>query len=126
MPRRLGQMIAERADELARLQVCENGKVLREVLAQTRGLAGYCDYFAGLAETTGGTTIPSNTPGMCVYTVREPGGVVAAVTPWNSRLALLMWNAMPGPGDAVTDTAAAARSAVETPLRRRAAGPVLR
>jgi acyl-CoA reductase-like NAD-dependent aldehyde dehydrogenase len=38
----------------------------------------------------GGYTIPSSAPDMFVYTVREPVGVVAAVTPWNSPLALLM------------------------------------
>jgi (Z)-2-((N-methylformamido)methylene)-5-hydroxybutyrolactone dehydrogenase len=88
--RRLGELISERADDLARLQVRENGKVLREVLAQTKGLTDYCNYFAGLAETVGGHTIPSSAPDMLVYTVREPVGVVAAVTPWNSPLALLM------------------------------------
>jgi aldehyde dehydrogenase (NAD+) len=38
-------------------------------------------FFAGLAETAGGYTIPSSAPDMFVYTVREPVGVVAAVTP---------------------------------------------
>jgi aldehyde dehydrogenase (NAD+) len=52
--RRLGELISERADDLARLQVRENGKVLREVLAQTKGLTDYCNYFAGLAKTAGG------------------------------------------------------------------------
>ena len=93
--RRLGELISERADDLARLQVRENGKVLREVLAQTKGLTDYCNYFAGLAETAGGYTIPSSAPDMFVYTVREPVGVVAAVTPWNSPLALLMWKLCP-------------------------------
>ena len=93
--RRLGELISERADDLARLQVRENGKVLREVLAQTKGLTDYCNYFAGLAETAGGHTIPSSAPDMFVYTVREPVGVVAAVTPWNSPLALLMWKLCP-------------------------------
>jgi acyl-CoA reductase-like NAD-dependent aldehyde dehydrogenase len=43
----LGELISERADDLARLQVRENGTVLREVLAQTKGLTDYCNYFAG-------------------------------------------------------------------------------
>jgi (Z)-2-((N-methylformamido)methylene)-5-hydroxybutyrolactone dehydrogenase len=40
-------------------------------------------------------TIPSSAPDMFVYTVHEPVGVVAAVTPWNSPLALLMWKLCP-------------------------------
>ena len=72
--RRLGELISERADDLARLQVRENGKVLREVLAQTKGLTDYCNYFAGLAETRRGRPIPSSAPDVFVYTVREPVG----------------------------------------------------
>ena len=89
--RRLGTLITERADELGRVQVLENGKLLRELGGQTKGLAGHCNFFAGLAETLSGHTVPSSVPNMFTYTVREPVGVVAAVTPWNSPLALFMW-----------------------------------
>ncbi|MFI9625848.1 aldehyde dehydrogenase [Streptomyces sp. NPDC052042] len=93
--RRLGDLITERADDLARVQVLENGKLLREVAGQTRALAGHCYFYAGVAETMHGQTLASSVPNMHVFTVREPIGVIAAITPWNSPLALLLWKLCP-------------------------------
>jgi len=93
--RKLGQLLEEGSDELASVQVLENGKVVREVLGQTRGLAGFCYYFAGAAEHLHGDTVSMSVPDMVNYTVREPIGVVAAITPWNSPLALLLWKLCP-------------------------------
>jgi len=93
--RRLGDLIEQEADELAHVQVLENGKLLREVRGQTAGLAAHCRYFAGAAEHLHGHTVPLSVPDMFNYTVREPVGVVAAVTPWNSPLALLLWKLCP-------------------------------
>ncbi|MEU6482218.1 aldehyde dehydrogenase [Streptomyces sp. NPDC047017] len=93
--RRLGDLITERADDLARVQVLENGKLIREVSGQTRALAGHCYFYAGVAETMHGHTLAGSVPDMHVFTVREPIGVVAAITPWNSPLALLLWKLCP-------------------------------
>ncbi|WP_406053426.1 aldehyde dehydrogenase [Streptomyces sp. NBC_01077] len=93
--RRLGDLITERADDLACVQVLENGKLIREVAGQTRALAGHCYFYAGVAETMHGQTLASSVPNMHVFTVREPIGVVAAITPWNSPLALLLWKLCP-------------------------------
>ncbi|SHN15596.1 aldehyde dehydrogenase [Cryptosporangium aurantiacum] len=93
--RRLGDLIAANADELARVQVLENGKLIREVGGQTRALSGHCYFYAGVAETTHGQTLASSVPNMHVFTVREPIGVIAAITPWNSPLALLLWKLCP-------------------------------
>jgi aldehyde dehydrogenase (NAD+) len=93
--RRLGELIEREAQELANLQVLENGKLMREVLGQTAGLAAHCHYFAGAAEQLHGHTVPLSVPDMFNYTVREPVGVVAAVTPWNSPLSLLLWKLCP-------------------------------
>jgi len=93
--RRLAQLITEQAQELANVQVLENGKLMREVLAQTRGLSAHCHYFAGAAELMHGHTVPISVPDMFTYTVRQPVGVVAAITPWNSPLSLLFWKLCP-------------------------------
>lgn len=93
--RNLANLIENESDELARVQVIENGKLIREVSAQTKGLGAYCYFFAGLAETMHGETIALSVPNMVNFTQREPIGVVAAVTPWNSPLALLMWKFAP-------------------------------
>src|SRR5918997_4375371 len=50
---------------------------------------------AGRAESFGGETVPLSVPNLINYTVREPIGVVAAITPWNSPLGLLMWKLCP-------------------------------
>ena len=93
--RALGQLIEERADDLARSQVLENGKLIREMQPQTKMLSNFCYYYAGLAESFGGETVPISVPNVINYTVREPIGVVAAITPWNSPLGLLMWKLCP-------------------------------
>ena len=93
--RQLGACIEANVDKLARIQVSENGKLIREVHGQTLGLAQYCYYFAGAAEQLHGETIPLSVPNVLNYTVREPIGVVAAITPWNSPLSLLMWKLAP-------------------------------
>ncbi|WP_037812294.1 aldehyde dehydrogenase [Amycolatopsis sp. La24] len=93
--RKFGDLIKENADELARIQVLENGKLIREVAGQTAALANHCYFFAGVAEAPVGETLASSVPNMQVFTVREPIGVVAAITPWNSPLALLLWKLCP-------------------------------
>ncbi|NJC71400.1 aldehyde dehydrogenase [Planosporangium thailandense] len=93
--RKFGDLIRENADELARIQVLENGKLIREVGGQTLALANHCYFFAGVAESPVGETLASSVPNLQVFTVREPIGVVAAITPWNSPLALLLWKLCP-------------------------------
>ena len=91
--RSLARRIEAHADELAYVQIRENGKLASEMRPQIDALARACEYFAGLAEATGGRTVPLQ--GFTAYTVREPIGVVAAVTPWNSPLMLLGWKLFP-------------------------------
>lgn len=93
--RNLGQLIEEHAYDLAHTQVLENGKLIREMKPQTRMLANFCYFYAGLAESFGGETVPISVPNVINYTSREPIGVVAAITPWNSPLGLLMWKLAP-------------------------------
>lgn len=89
--RQLAWRIEANADILAHQQIHENGKLIGEMRAGSDVLANACHYFAGLAETLHGMTIPASFPDMISYTVREPIGVVAAITPWNSPLLLLGW-----------------------------------
>ncbi|MCR6488037.1 aldehyde dehydrogenase [Amycolatopsis sp. OK19-0408] len=93
--RRLGDLIGEHAERLARLEVNDSGKLYREMLGQLTGLGGWYHYFAGLADKIEGRQIPAPNPDYLVYTRREPVGVVAAITPWNSPLLLLTWKLAP-------------------------------
>jgi aldehyde dehydrogenase (NAD+) len=93
--RRLAALIEKNADKLARQQVFENGKLISELRPNIDSIVGDCHYFAGLGETLHGVTVPVSLPNCVGYTLREPVGVVAAITPWNTPLALLGWKLFP-------------------------------
>src|SRR5690606_21869046 len=93
--RRLGDLIADDAERLARLEVNDSGKLYREMIGQTGALGAWYHYYAGLADKIEGRQIPSPNPNYLVYTRREPVGVVAAITPWNSPLLLMTWKLAP-------------------------------
>ncbi|MCV7355892.1 aldehyde dehydrogenase [Mycolicibacterium fluoranthenivorans] len=110
---RFGQAIADNADEIAQLQVDENGKLIREMAGQARLMPEYFNYYAGLAQMPTGNTNPLHLKDIFNYTVREPLGVVAAITPWNSPLLLLVWKL--GPALAAGNTVIAKPSEI-TPV----------
>jgi aldehyde dehydrogenase (NAD+) len=95
MMRRLGELIAERARDVAVVESIDNGKLLREMEGQLRGLPAYYEYFAGAADKLHGDTIPADKSNFFIYTVREPVGVVGAITPWNSPVLLMSWKLAP-------------------------------
>jgi (Z)-2-((N-methylformamido)methylene)-5-hydroxybutyrolactone dehydrogenase len=93
--RRLADLLAENAQELATVESTDNGKLLREMGGQLVALAEWYYYFAGAADKIQGETIPSDKPNFFVYTRREPVGVVGAIVPWNSPLLLLTFKLAP-------------------------------
>lgn len=93
--RRLGDLVSQDADRLARLEVQDSGKLHREMIGQLHGLGSWYHYYAGLADKLEGRQIPVPNPNFLVYTRREPVGVVAAITPWNSPLLLMTWKLAP-------------------------------
>ncbi len=93
--RRLADLIARDADELAEIETRDTGKLLREMRGQLASIPAWFHYFAGLADKLQGSTIPADRPNFLVYTRHEPAGVVAAIVPWNSPLLLLCWKLAP-------------------------------
>jgi hypothetical protein len=93
--RLLGDLISVNAERLAHLEVQDSGKLYREMIGQLNGLGGWYHYYAGLADKLEGRQIPAPNPDYLVYTRREPVGVVAAITPWNSPLMLMTWKLAP-------------------------------
>ena len=92
---RIGELIDAHIDELAELETLDQGKPLGVARwAEIPGAAEQFRYFAGLCTKLEGSVIPSSIgyqpPGKRVhsYTTKEPVGVVAAITPWNSPLIL--------------------------------------
>ena len=84
---RISDGIKANADELAQLQMLENGKVWSECKAQVASAAATYRYFAAVCETSGAEVTPSRGDYLSM-TSYEPYGVVAAITPWNSPLTM--------------------------------------
>jgi aldehyde dehydrogenase (NAD+) len=93
--RRLAELIAANAERIAVVETTDNGKLIREMEGQLRGLADYYHWYAGAADKIHGQTLPSDRANFFIYTLREPVGVVGAITPWNSPVLLMSWKLAP-------------------------------
>jgi aldehyde dehydrogenase (NAD+) len=82
---RAADLLAERADQLAVELVREEGKTLAEARMETRRTPQNLRMFAGESLRLTGQSYPTKGTDL-VLTVREPVGVVAAITPWNFPL----------------------------------------
>ncbi|MEM9032722.1 MAG: aldehyde dehydrogenase [Pseudomonadota bacterium] len=85
---RLADLVERDAGEFGRLETTDSGKLLAETATQTRYVADYYRYFAGLADKIEGAVLPIDKPDLHVFTRREPIGVVAALVPWNAQMFL--------------------------------------
>ncbi len=87
--RRLADLLADQSEQLGRTETIDTGKMLKETRWQAKYIAEFFHYYAGCADKIHGATLPIDKPDLCVFTLREPLGVVAAVVPWNSQLFLV-------------------------------------
>ncbi len=88
----LGQLAARMlADERRLAELCtrENGKPIKESIAEVRYAASFLSWFGGEAERVYGETIPASNSAQRLTVVREPVGPVAVITPWNFPYAML-------------------------------------
>ncbi|MGV2124916.1 aldehyde dehydrogenase family protein [Agrobacterium vitis] len=90
---KIAELIDAHAEELAELETLDQGKSFRTSrFAEIPASAEQFRYFAGFCTKILGTTIPTSIgyqpqgKQIFAYTTREPVGVVAAITPWNSPL----------------------------------------
>ena len=86
--RHLAELLAERSEDLGRVETVDTGKMLKETRWQAKYIAEFFHFYAGCADKVAGETLPIDKPDMWALTLREPLGVVAAVVPWNSQLFL--------------------------------------
>lgn len=84
---RIAQRIREHAEELAVTESLDSGKPLRQAKQDVESSAQYFEFYAGAADKLFGHTIPLGSRYLD-YTVREPIGVTAHITPWNYPLAV--------------------------------------
>jgi acyl-CoA reductase-like NAD-dependent aldehyde dehydrogenase len=82
---RIADVVEEHAEELALLDVLDNGSPIREMRNDSRIAVGLLRYFAGLTLQVRGETIPGE-HGRLDYTLREPYGVVGRIIPFNHPL----------------------------------------
>ena len=89
-------LIEKHSDELAQLITLENGKPLWEAAKEVTTAVSWTEYYAGWTTKLLGDTIPVSLPGQFLnYTVREPLGVVAGITPPNYPLTMPLYKAAP-------------------------------
>jgi len=93
---RMGDLLEANVERLALLETSDNGRTLSDMRGIVLYLADYFRYFAGLADKVEGAVPPLEKPDYFNYTRHEPYGVVAALTPWNSPLLLVVWKLAPG------------------------------
>ncbi len=116
---RIGDLIAEHADELAELEALDNGKPM--TVAKAADVALSADlfwYMAGAATRLNGSTISPSVPYMPgaefhAYTLREPVGVVGQIIPWNFPLLMAAWKLGPA---LATGCTIVLKPAEQTPL----------
>jgi aldehyde dehydrogenase (NAD+) len=81
---RLADLIERHFEELATLDTLEMGAPMKRAFGNRQRALGLLRYYAGQAVTISGETLGNSLPGEYLsYTVKEPIGVVAAITPWN-------------------------------------------
>ncbi|WP_165944359.1 aldehyde dehydrogenase family protein [Micromonospora sp. KC213] len=82
---RVAEQIRRQGESLALLESQDVGKPLRQAKADVEAAARYFEFYAGIADKLGGSTIPLG-PGLLDYTVREPIGVSGQIIPFNYPL----------------------------------------
>jgi succinate-semialdehyde dehydrogenase/glutarate-semialdehyde dehydrogenase len=106
-------LIVANSEDLARLISREQGKPLNEARSEVAYGASYVEWFAEEAVRTYGDLIPEPVRGKKLMVVKEPVGVVAAITPWNFPLAMLARKIAPALAAGCT---VVAKPAEDTPL----------
>ncbi|MDE2446877.1 MAG: NAD-dependent succinate-semialdehyde dehydrogenase [Alphaproteobacteria bacterium] len=105
-------LMMENQEDLAQIMTAEQGKPLAESRGEVAYGASFIEFFAEEAKRVYGETIPSPWPNARVVVVKQPIGVVAAITPWNFPNAMITRKA--GPALAVGCTFVC-KPAAETP-----------
>lgn len=93
---RAAAIMEKRKDELALTLTREEGKILKESLVEVQRSANILDFFAGEGRRIAGETVPSELTKTLAYTLKQPLGVIGAITPWNFPFAIPTWKIAPG------------------------------
>ncbi|HBF30035.1 NAD-dependent succinate-semialdehyde dehydrogenase [Rhizobium sp.] len=111
--RKLYDLMVANADDLATILTMEMGKPLAEARGEILYGASYVEWFGEEAKRIYGDTIPGHQPDKRIIVVKQPIGVVAAITPWNFPNAMLARKLAPA---LAAGCAMVSKPAAETPL----------
>src|SRR5687768_9318408 len=89
------RLMEEHKEELAQLLTREEGKTIGEARGEVQRATNVVEFCAGESRRLNGETIPSELPANFAYTIKEPHGVVALITPWNFPVAIPAWKIAP-------------------------------
>jgi len=88
---RLAELIPEVAEDIARVEAQDIGKVIREMRGQITGLRRWYQYYSSLAHRLEGQLISHDSPSIINYTRREPFGVIGVIPAFNSPVLIASW-----------------------------------
>ncbi len=92
---RLKKLILDNKDEFAKTITLESGKIIKEAESEVFYSCDYISTYIAEAKSLRGETIPSHIEEKRILAVRQPLGVIAAITPWNFPLAMLIRKIIP-------------------------------
>jgi len=93
--RRWHDLMLANTDDLGRLMTAEQGKPLAEAKGEVAYAAAFIEWFAEEGKRVYGDVIPGHQPDKRILVLRQPIGVVAAITPWNFPAAMITRKAGP-------------------------------
>ncbi|MCI0707429.1 MAG: aldehyde dehydrogenase family protein [Ignavibacteriae bacterium] len=93
--RKVGDLMTERKEQIARLMTQEMGKVLLETRGDVQEGIDTAYYASSEGRRLFGHTVPSELPNKFNMAVRMPIGVAAIITPWNFPMAIPTWKIFP-------------------------------
>lgn len=111
--RRWYELMVEHADDLATILTAEMGKPLAEAKGEIIYGASFIEWFSEEAKRIYGDTIPGHQRDKRILVLKQPVGVVGAITPWNFPNAMITRKAAPA---LAAGCAMVVRPASETPL----------
>jgi aldehyde dehydrogenase (NAD+) len=92
---RAARLMEDDKENLARILTREEGKTLAEARGELQRAINVAEFCAGEARRLNGETISSELPANFAYTIKQPHGVVACITPWNFPVAIPVWKIAP-------------------------------
>lgn len=106
-------LIEKNKEEIAKIMTLEQGKPLNEALGEVNYANSFISWYAAEGKRIYGETIPASHPDKRILVLKEPVGVIAAITPWNFPAAMITRKVAPALAAGCT---AVVKPATQTPL----------